>query len=745
MRLPLRSRITLLTAAIMLATGAANSLFSALVVGREYGRALEGKAVAIGKTLRAQLDRILALGIGLEELVGFDQQSRDTVAENPELSGVLVSNPAGSILFADDPSRLGGAVRPPRRTTAEGWTVALADGPDGLAAFIPLQRRGELIGWVIVEYRRDFVRWSVSRIQLASGVVTTGFSAAALLLLGLIVSIWVHRPLEALARSVRELRAKGPGETTLAQVRTRDEMGDLARAFNDLVQSLRETTVSKDYMNNVVGSLGEALLVTDPQGTITMVNPRACQLTGRGRAELEGTSLARLVPGLPGLVTDGAWANTDTNLLAREGTNVPILLGRSPLRDSRGLTTSYVFTATDIREHRKAEEEKEALQRALRHSEKLEAIGTLAGGIAHDFNNILMAVLGYTELMLLSTQDNAAMTANLNEVRKAGLRARDLVEQIMTFSRQREEERRPIQAGPVVGEATRLLRATLPTTIDIRCEIRHELPNILADPSSIHRIVMNLCTNAAHAMEDGGSLVVALDRFDPSGEWVRLHPVLEGGPYVHLRVSDTGCGMGPDVLERIFEPYYTTKPPGKGTGMGLAVVHGIVSSSGGHVTVDSIVGKGSHFDVYFPAIETETVRTSEPAAAAAGGSERLLIVDDESAIVEMERLLLERAGYRVTTRTSSPEALKLFRSTPDDFDLVVTDMTMPQLRGDHLAQAILGIRPRVPVILCTGFSEQLTEERARALGARALLMKPVLARDLLTAIRGVLDRGDRRG
>jgi CheY-like chemotaxis protein len=329
------------------------------------------------------------------------------------------------------------------------------------------------------------------------------------------------------------------------------------------------------------------------------------------------------------------------------------------------------------------------------------------------------------------------------EVLKAGLRARDLVQQILTFSRQSNQERKPVEIGPIVKETLKLLRASLPSTVEIRQRIESNADVVETDPTQIHQVLMNLCTNAAHAMREGGGILeVSLSKVDIQESTTTPYPDLHAGPYVRLSVSDTGHGIAPELLKRIFDPYFTTKPVGEGTGLGLAVVHGIVKSHRGEITVSSKPGKGTTFHVYLPGMDG----TKEAAASQRiepyrlGRQECLLFIDDEQALVDVGKQMLEHLGYRVIVRTSSVEALELFRNQPDRFDLVITDMTMPNMTGDRLAREVIGIRPRMPIILCTGFSEHIAEGKVKKMGIRKLVMKPLVMSDLAKTIRRVLDQ-----
>ena len=380
------------------------------------------------------------------------------------------------------------------------------------------------------------------------------------------------------------------------------------------------------------------------------------------------------------------------------------------------------------------------LERQLRQAQKMEAIGTLAGGIAHDFNNILTPILVRTEMALMEIPAHSSVRLNLEEALEAGQRAKELVKQILTFTRQLDQEPISMNLSPIVKESLKLLRASLPSTIEIRKNIKADSGLVVADPTQMQQVVMNLCTNAAQAMNKMGSVLeVALSDAELDEETAKSYPGLSPGSYVRLRVSDTGSGIEPGIKDRIFDPYFTTKAPGEGTGIGLAVVHGIVKSHSGLITVDSEPGKGTTFTVLLPTIGCKVAVESKIFDSLPTGNERILFVDDEKPIAKVTQQMLEGLGYEVESRTSSIEALAAFREHPDEFDLVITDMTMPNMTGKTLAQELIEIRPDVPVILCTGFSHVMNEEEALRIGIRAFVMKPLVMRDLAETIRKVLD------
>ncbi len=423
----------------------------------------------------------------------------------------------------------------------------------------------------------------------------------------------------------------------------------------------------------------------------------------------------------------------------KDGSSMWVEVTANFLRNPAGDLVGILGASRDISERKQAETEKQNLESRLQQAHKMEAIGTLAGGIAHDFNNILSAVLGFTEMALQDSSGNELVQSSLREVLTAGNRAKDLVKQILTFSRQAEQELKPVQVGLIIKEALKLLRASLPSTIEIKQNIKSHSAT-LADPTQIHQVLMNLCTNAHHAMQaTGGILTVSLEDVSIDSEYEARKLELLPGDFLRLKVSDNGKGMPAAVKARIFEPFFTTKERDKGTGMGLAVVHGIVKGHGGAIAVNSQPEKRTTFDIYLPIIQISETFAVTASADLPAGNERILFVDDEKALVDLARKMMERLGYAVTGRTSSIEALELFKAKSEKFDLVITDMTMPNLTGDKLAREIISIRPDIPIILCTGFSEKINEDKARAMGLREFMLKPLVMAELSKAIRNALD------
>lgn len=393
-------------------------------------------------------------------------------------------------------------------------------------------------------------------------------------------------------------------------------------------------------------------------------------------------------------------------------------------------------------ESKQSEEEKKNLQLQLQQAQKMEAIGTLAGGIAHDFNNILGAILGYAEMARDDCSSGSVDSKDLDQVIQAGHRAKDLVKQILAFSRQAEAQKIPLRPAEIVKESIKLLRSTIPATIAIQQDIDPGTSLILADPTQLHQIIMNLCANAYHAMEEtGGTLAISLGNASLTQRDAISVSNVQMGHFVQLSIRDSGSGIPLEIQERIFDPYFTTKETGKGTGMGLAIVHGIVKSYGGVITCHSEVGVGTVFKINLPSLSDQSLPENEKIELTPVGTERILLVDDEPMLAEMGKTMLERLGYTVTVRMNSLEALTTFKNQPDAFNLVITDQTMPGMTGIDLARRMLQIRPGLPIILCTGFSSIISEEKAKSAGIKGFALKPLGKKDIAALIRKVLDVG----
>lgn len=501
----------------------------------------------------------------------------------------------------------------------------------------------------------------------------------------------------------------------------------------------------KEFSENLINSQIDTVFVFDAaSGNPIRWNRQVCDVTGYSDAEIRAMKLLdfhppeehdRIAEVTEELLRTGK-RRVEFLVRTKSGRCLPYEFNASLIRDEVGTPQYVCSVGRDMGDRLKAEEEKRKLEERLRHAHKLEAIGTLAGGIAHDFNNLLTAIIGYAELAKLRTGTPAgSIDENIQAILQAGHRAKELVRQILTFSRQSEQKKMPTPVVQIVREVLKLIRATIPSTIEIVVEIPEQGGTVFADPSQINQVILNLCTNAVHAMEDkGGRLTLALENV-----MVENGGRLSAGPYVKLTVSDSGQGIGPKALERIFDPYFTTKETGKGTGLGLSVVHGIVRGLHGDIEVKSTLGRGTTFTVLLPRIEEEEVEEEVAEPPPEGGSERVLVVDDESAIVDFEKLLLQEFGYEVVGCTSPSEAFEVFSQAPQNFDLIITDQTMPKMTGLELAQACVGVRNDIPIILCSGYSSLVTEQSVFEAGIRRYIMKPVVSRELVGLVREVLD------
>ncbi|MCP4671871.1 MAG: response regulator, partial [Desulfobacula sp.] len=424
----------------------------------------------------------------------------------------------------------------------------------------------------------------------------------------------------------------------------------------------------------------------------------------------------------------------ETKRLSKHGIVIDVLLSAAIIKDIKKINIGLVVNLKDITGRKEMETH-------LQQTQKMESIGTLAGGIAHDFNNILFPVLGHTEMLLQDIPEDNPIHNNLKKIYAGANRAKELVKQILTFSRQKPSELRLIKIQPLIKEALKLIRATIPTTIDIKHDIQSDCGMIKADPTQIHQIVMNLTTNAYHAMEEtGGRLQVNLKEVNFK-EHDLINPDMAPGKFACLTVADTGAGIDEELTDKIFDPFFTTKEVGKGTGMGLSVVHGIVKSMNGVISVYSEPDKRTEFNVYFP-IQKKSygMQDSQTNMPIQTGTEQILLVDDEEEILIMEKKMLERLGYKVTSQISSIEALEAFKANPDKFNMVITDMAMPDMAGDKLAIELSKTRPDIPILLCTGFSETISEKKAASLGIKGFLLKPIVMQELSHKIREVLDK-----
>jgi len=427
----------------------------------------------------------------------------------------------------------------------------------------------------------------------------------------------------------------------------------------------------------------------------------------------------------------------EITLVRKSGDHFLAFFAVYPLFDSKGKMSGGLWISIDISGNKNR-------QSQLHQAVKMESLGTLAEGIAHDFNNILGIIIGNTELAIDEMPRWNPVRHNLEKAHRACLRGKDLVKQIQIFNQQTEPKMTPTRVTPIIEETIKFLRSSIPSSVEICHDIIGGSDLVIADPIQINQVLIDLCTNSAHAMgQNGGTLGISLENVTLDKETATSYDDLPAGSYLRLAVSDTGHGIEPDILHRIFDPYFTTKEPGEGTGMGLSVAIGIIRNHNGTIKAYSEQVKGAVFHIYLPLFEGEVSEKTGKEELLPTGSERILFIDDEQELVNLGRQVLGRLGYSVITRTSSSEALDLFRKDPDQFDLVITDLTMPTMTGDRLAKELIKLRPDVSIILCSGSIEHTLIDKAKDLGIKVILTKPVAMKNFANTVRKVLD--EKRG
>jgi len=561
--------------------------------------------------------------------------------------------------------------------------------------------------------------------------------SCTLLSAGLILRSNLLVPLKKMTGQLKKIGEDTDNLSLELDIPTDNELGELAYYFNERTKALRD---SEEKYRTIFNGAGEGISLSTIDGTFLAVNPRFSEIFGYDSPEEVASNIK--TPDLyadpedrpsvlSGLKSGSYSTRTEVWFKKKDGTRFLASLNLGAVRDRKDEIMYLVAMTQDITRNKQLEAE-------LRHAQKMEAIGTLAGGIAHDFNNILASIAGFNELAHMSAGDNATIRGYLDQIRIAADRARDLVQQILTFSRNSEQEKHPLDIAAVIKEALKLLRSTIPSSIEIRAEISTVRP-VMADPTGIHQIIMNLCTNAYHSMKESGGLLSVSLREEIPADTAAGKSGMETGTCAVLKVRDTGGGMDTETLNKIFEPYFTTRGQENGTGLGLAVVHGIVESFQGSIKVESMPGQGSLFTVYLPVIEEDNADARvgefhEDKPAATGDGQKIMFVDDEEMICRLSTLMLESAGYRVTAFMDSMEALEQLRKNPRGWDMLITDMTMPGLTGEELIKRTRKFNTDLPVIMCTGYSEVLTKERISRLQLVAFLQKPVAKTTLLMEV-----------
>jgi PAS domain S-box-containing protein len=707
---------------------------------------------------------VLAATLAFYSLLS-DQYRQSYRADLESLAGILAANCQASLAFSipEDAEQLLLSLRSrpsvitAKISDAEGKLFATygqaAVGPETLSITHDIEMNGKVIGAISLQDDMRSIR-AFSHYALLTLALIVLLVSGLIFFLAARLRELISNPITELAGVAEEI-SRHQDYGLRAEKHGSDEVGNLVDSFNGMLAQIDQRNEalrnSERRYRALLNQAADVFLLHDLEGRIIDVNQRACDSLGYSREELLGMAIADIeVATETSQLKTRYWQNLQPERPVtvegvhrrKDGVTYPVEV-RVGLLELAG-EKLIIALVRDISERLEAEKERHQMESRLLQSQKMESIGTLAGGIAHDFNNILTPIYGYLELAMMKIPADQPVRDHLDKVYQAAGRARELVNQILTFSRRDSVQQSAVEVQVIIKEALKLLRASIPTTIEIRQEIDLSCPPVLANPTQIHQILMNLCTNAYHAMrETGGILGVSLVPLEISAQDYLKSLNLPPGHYLRLEVSDTGCGMNKETLDRALEPYFTTKSKDEGTGMGLSVVHGIVKGYGGGISLYSEPGRGTTIRIYLPASAQPTAHQAPVfQATVPTGSERIMLVDDEAAVREAEKAMIESLGYRVTAFSGPLEALAAFAAAPDQFDLVVTDMTMPKMTGDHFAEKIMATRPDLPVVVCTGFSELINQETARTLGIRDFVTKPLVRQDFARSVRAVLDGKD---
>ncbi len=573
-----------------------------------------------------------------------------------------------------------------------------------------------------------------------------------------IFHFFVIRHLEKISSHTKSTTYDSNSVLTMDRKDKNDELQEVVGAINNMRRNLLESFTKLKISERRFRAMFEQAAIGVAQvetktGRFVKINQKYCDIVGYSPKEMETmkfqdithpddlqtdlNNMNKLTKGMiSGFSVEKRYVGKDGSIVWGNLT-VSHLLGNGEKQEYN------LAIVEDITGRKQAEAEKENLEKRLQQAHKMEAIGTLAGGIAHDFNNILSAIIGFSELAKESIPTENPAQKDIDLVLKSSLRAADLVQQILTFSRKSDQHIEPLSPHLIVKEALKMLRPSLPTTIKIVENIDNDCGKITANPTNIHQIIVNLCANSLHAMaEEKGTISVSLERKEMSFQEIPQGSTASPGPFIVLKVTDTGCGMNENIKKQIFEPYFTTKEVGKGTGLGLAVIHGIIEDCQGFIVVESKLGEGTTFNVHIPALkqEKETSNKVTTTETVPTGTEQILVVDDDDAIANLNKTQLERLGYKVTSITNSPDALEKILNDPSQFDLIITDQTMPDMTGAELAKKVLRIEPEMLFVLCTGYSSIITEKDTLAIGIKKYVRKPVDKRTLANVVRQVLDQ-----
>jgi PAS domain S-box-containing protein len=575
------------------------------------------------------------------------------------------------------------------------------------------------------------------------------FLVIIFLLFGLVLSLFIVNRIVPPILMLKEAAFKvGQGElNTYVKINAKNEMRELADSFNKMVGDIAATAelvVAKTYVDNILASMADTLIVVNPDASIRTVNRATLELLGYEKQELIGKSINDVIKeeqgdyrwtGIEELLEKGRVRGLRKKYLTKDKLSITVHFSGSVMLDKKGEIEGIVCVGSDMTKSEKLEEQ-------LRQSQKMEAIGILAGGIAHDFNNLLTPILGYAEMALMTIDPKSKEVQNLESINESAIRAKELVKQILRLSRKSETQIQAVHLENIVMEVLKFLRASIPTTIDIRLDVGLSLPLVSADPSQIHQVILNLCTNAAHAMPRHGELSIGIHHVKhhlfPSDKDQAARD-----DWLCLSLQDNGCGIEEAIMERIYEPFFTTKEKGeqRGTGLGLSIVSSIISEHNGHLEVESQVGVGTTFRIYLPVVTMEEpLVAAQPLSSVISGNEHILFVDDDEMVNRLGTEFLAMLGYQVSSFTDSQEALKAFERNPQDFHMLITDYTMPHLIGPELMAKIKVIRPDIPMLLITGYSNLGSPENVQEWGCDGIITKPYDIKELSQEISEALGK-----
>ncbi len=714
------------------------------------------------------------IGINCTSAIVFD----DAPAAEQTLLGLRVRPEVAAACIYDRNGRLfarylhADYTSTPLPPAAQDGTGTFISDAGHLALFHPIVLDRENIGTLYLKINTGEMKQRMKEFMLIAFCIMAGSFVFAILLSSVLQRV-ISAPILRLTGTMETI-SRSRNYTIRAEKTTADEIGVLIDGFNEMVSAIEtrdthlENTVAsrtrellkanrelsaeiaerrneekeRARLIAAIDQLAETVILIAADGAIAYINPAMSSLIGKKASEIIGKNAfyqkdavkeEGVRENIWKTITEGRVWQGHISHNHQNGITYTFDTTISPVRSAAGHIDSFVAIGRDITTELR-------LERELFQAQKMEAIGTLAGGIAHDFNNILAAIIGYTELALNSLPSFMTERGNLEQILRSATRARDLIKQILAFSRQSKQEKKPVALDALVKEAIEMLRASLPATVEIKSDLEPECC-LLADPVQIHQLLMNLCTNAAHAMEpSGGVLSIGLNKAAVDEKEAAGCYGLTPGTYIQITVADTGTGISPDVIDRIFDPFFTTKEVGAGSGLGLSMAHGIVKTHNGIITVDSTPGSGTCFYIYFPYQPCEVPGEITAAYPLPAGTERILLVDDEQFLTDVGQHILHSLGYRVTPYNDSTQALECFRKNPRHFDIIVTDLTMPRLTGFDLAAQAHAIRPEIPIILCTGYSQSITPDELRRRGISKLVIKPFTLSVIASALRSVLDQ-----